>query len=189
MRRSILATLLTACLGLAACGGEHEEVKLAEVEGIQVSVNHLLYQVQISRLLNAEDVEDRAYLRGIPDSQAELADGEEWFAVFLRVKNDEDEDDGEPRQSARNFVIEDTVGNEYRPIVQDNPFAYESAEIEPGRLIPAMDSAASTNTTNGALLLFKITRASLENRPLEFIIKDPTNPTSEEEEGIVDLDV
>ena len=188
MRRSILAALLTASLGLAACGGDHEEVKLAEVEGVQVSVNHMLYQVQISRLLNAADVEDQAYLRGIPASQAELAEDEEWFAVFLRVKNDEDEG-SEPRQSARTFVIEDTVGNEYRPVVQDNPYAYEPREVEPGRLIPALDSPASVNTPNGALLLFKVTRASLENRPLEFIIKDPTDPTSEEEQGIVDLDV
>lgn len=187
MRRSILAALLTASLGLAACGGDHEEVKRAEVEGIQVSVNHMLYQVQISRLLNAANVEDRAYLRGIPDSQAELADDEEWFAVFLRVKNDED--DGEPRQSARTLLIEDTVGNEYRPIALDNPYAYEPALVEPGRLIPALDSPASTNTPNGALLLFKITRASLENRPLEFIIKDPENPGSEEEQGVVELDV
>lgn len=186
MRRPTALALIISCFALAACGGDHEEVKLAEVEGVQVTVNHLEYQVQISRILNAANVEDAAYLSGVPASQATLPDGSEWFAVFVRAKNN---DEDEAHVSADGFLIEDTVGTEYRPVEVDNPFAYEPAVVEPGTILPSPESAAGASTVNGALLLFKITRASLENRPLEFIIKDPKQPANEEEQGIVDLDV
>lgn len=186
MRRPIaLAALLTSSLVLAACGGDHEEVKLAEVEGVQVSVNELLYQVQASRILNVADVEDSQYVRGVPISEQSLGDDSEWFAVFVRAKNDTDE----THASAEEFVIEDTVGNEYRPVKADNSFQYEAGDVAPDGVIPTPDSPSADSSTKGSLLLFKITRASLENRPLEFIIKDPEQPTDEEAEGIVDLDV
>ena len=181
MRRLlILSAALAAPFALAACNAE-DEVTLAETEGIQVEVNELTYQVQISRQLNPADIEDQAYLEGLPFS-AQLGEGEEWFAVFLRVKNNTDEE----HEAADDFVIEDTTGEEYFPVELDTPFAYEPRPLGPEGEIPVPDSAAATSTTNGGLILFKVDRASLENRPLEFIIENPEDPS---ETAIVDLDV
>lgn len=183
MRRLlILAALLTAPLALVACGDDDHEVTLAETEGIQVNTGGLTYQVQISRTLNPADVEDSAYLEGVPFAESRLGPDEEWFAVFLRVKNDSDE----THEAADDFIVEDTTGEEYFPVELDTPFAYEPRELEPEGEIPVPDSAAATSTTNGGLLLFKIDRASLENRPLELIIENPDDPS---ETAVVDLDV
>lgn len=182
MRRlPTLAAVLTASLGLAACNAE-EEVTLAHTEGIQVTTGELTYQVQISRQLNPNDVEDQAYLRNVSFADRRLADDEEWFAVFVRVKNDTDE----AHEAADHFAIEDTTGEEYEPVDVDSPFAYEPRVVEPEGEIPIPDSTAATSTTNGGLLLFKIERRSLENRPLELIIE---NPDDKSEHAVVDLDV
>lgn len=172
-RLSIPALLLTSAVALSACGGPKGEVAHGETEGIQVTVGDLQYQVQISRVLNPEQVEDRGLLQGLPVAEQELAEGEEWFAVFVQARNNRDE----AHESAEEFVIEDTVGNEFEAIESENPLAYEPAVIEPDGILPAPDSVASSFNTNGSMLLFKVTQASLENRPLEFVIKDPADPS------------
>lgn len=185
-RLLILLTLALAVAGLGACGNKEEIVLRGETEGAYLDVGDppLKYQVQISRQLNPQDTEDRDYFVGLPDDEAELKGEEVWFAVFMRVQNDRDQ----RAQAADEFTIEDTQGNEYEPIElsDDNVFAYRPRPLEPKALLPAPDSAAFENTIGGALLLYKIPRGSLENRPLELIIKSPTAP---DRPGTVDLDI
>ncbi len=50
---------------------------------------------------------------------------------------------------------------------------------------PLPDSAAFEGPTQGALLLFKVPRLTLDNRPLELVITPPEGG----EKGIVVLDV
>lgn len=181
-RLPITALLLTTALGFAACGGEKGEVERAETEGVQVTVGDLQYQVQVSRQLNPAQVEDRDLLKGVPIAEQELEPGSEWFAVFVQVRNNRDE----AIESAEEFSIEDTVGTEFEPVEVDSALAYEQQTIEADGILPAADSVQSSFNTNGAMLLFKVTQAALENRPLEFIIKDPTDPSKH---ATVDLDV
>ena len=185
MRRvlCISAALLCAFL-VAGCGNKEEGgVTVADTEGIYLDVDELKYQVQISRYMNPNDVEDRSYLIGLPASTAEPTGEETWFGVFIRVQNTTDE----TIAPANDFEIVDTQDKVYRPIPLDtniNPFAYKPDPIAPKGLIPEADSVASEGTIQGSLLLFKVKTESLQNRPLEFRFKRGSGT-----EGVVNLDV
>lgn len=187
LRRFTAVVVAVAASGaLAACGEEHEVTK-GETEGIYVNVDHLRYQVQISRVLNPDDAEDRAYLQGVPADEAELGEDEEWFGVFLRVENRPEND--ETRRSASDLKIEDTTGAEFEPLpldVRETPLAYAPSELEPGTQFPPLGAVAQTTTTAGAVLIFKIPQQNLENRPLELHI---SSPGGEPAEATVNLDV
>ena len=53
-------------------------------------------------------------------------------------------------------------------------------------MLPNSESPAGPGPIQGSLILFKLTTDALANRPLEFRITSPTDPT---DVGIVDLDV
>lgn len=184
-RLSSLALAAALSLSFSGCfieGDKKGETDRGETEGIQVTVGDLQYQVQISRVLNPAEVEDKGLLQGVPIAQQTLPEGSEWFAVFIQARNNRDE----PHLSADEFVIEDTLGAEFEPIEIDNPLAYKPETVPADGILPAPDSVASSFNTNGSMLLFQITRAALENRPLELIISDPEDP---KETAHVDLDV
>ena len=183
-RLLLVCALVVAGAALAACGDKEDIRTLGETEGVYIDIGGLKYQVQISRYLNPADVEDEAYLVGVPEDERP-DDNETWFGVFLRVQNTGDE----PLPAAREFTIEDTEGNEYEPVELDNTvnvFAYEPRDVPPKGLIPHPDSAAGNGPIQGAALLFRLTYDTLQNRPLEFHIVSPDDP---DEVGIVDLDV
>jgi hypothetical protein len=173
MRRAarLIAFLAVLCALLAAgCGNKAETVTQGETEGIYLDVGELKYQVQISRYLNANDVEDRAYLEGLPVNTEQPAGDETWFGVFLRVQNETDE----TLPPANTFEIIDTQENVYRPIPLDtdvNVFAYKPDPIPPKSVLPAPDSAAAEGVIQGSLLLFKVKNEALQNRPLEFRLR------------------
>jgi hypothetical protein len=182
----VLALLAVAVLGLAAgaCGNKKHEVTRGETEGIYLDLGDLKYQVQISRQLNPADAEDRAYLAGVPAAERTLRPDQTWFAIFVRVQNTTNS----PHTSAEEFEIIDTQGTIFRPIElgPENPFAYRPATLPPESVLPRPDSPAAENTIQGSLLLFKMPYANLENRPLEFEIRDPADP---ERTALVALDV
>jgi hypothetical protein len=182
LRKFPLAALaLPAILALVGCGSSHTRVTTGTYAGVgganapYLSVGPLTYQVQISRQLNPIDTEDSAYLAGLTPAQLRLLPGQEWFAVFLQVYNNT------PRAhlAATNMTITDTQNNTYTPIVPDqrNPFAYRAGFVSAGGRLPVEQSVPSFGPTQGALLLYKLQVASLDNRPFEFKIVDPTDPS------------
>ena len=173
---------LLAATALAGCGNRLEIRTQGDTEGLYIDISELKYQVQVSRILNPADVEDRAYLRGVAPGDGQPTAEENWFAVFIRVQNT----GSETRPTASQFEIIDTVEKKYRPVRVDNDFAYRAGPLEPKGIIPTPDSLASEGPVQGSLLLFKVENESLQNRPLEFRIVSPENP---EEVGIIDLDV
>jgi len=184
MRRVLVISAALVCaLFAAGCGNKLETVTLGDTEGIYLDLDDLKYQIQISRYMNANDVEDRSYLLGLPQSTAQPTGEETWFGVFLRVQNSTDK----AIAPANDFEIVDTQENVYRPIPLDteaNPFAYKPDPIAPKSLVPQPDSVASQTSIQGKLLLFKIKTESLQNRPLEFRFKGGSGTT-----GVIDLDV
>jgi hypothetical protein len=187
MRRRLptAALLIAALLAAGACGHKEERVLQAETEGVYLTLGELIYQVQISRLLNPQDAEDRAYFVGIDPAERELEGAEQWFAVFMRVQNEDDQ----PHPAAEEFEIEDTAGNRYEPVefAEENVFAYRAGPVPgDGGLLPAPSSAAAESTIQGSLVLFKIPAPNLENRPLALKIRAGDVPGQEAE---VDLDV
>jgi hypothetical protein len=183
VRFALLCLAAVATLGAAGCGNKEEFVRIAETEGIYVTVDDMKYQVQISRSLNPASPEDQAYLRGVPETE-ELAGDEVWYAIFMRVENDSDE----PHEMAEEFRIHDTEDNDFEPVEIDpepNAFLYEPHELPPGGLSPRLNAPGADNTIRGGLILFKMPASTLGNRPLELEITSPSGG----ENAIVDIDV
>ncbi len=180
LRRLLLPILaVAATTGLSACGDDGVQ-KTAESEGTYVTVGSVQYQVQISRQLNPADVEDRDYLSGLPAAEQQLAADEVWFAIFVRAKNKTDI----PLNTAKEFTLEDTVGNEYERVEPDNIVDYRPTVLGPGDVFPASNEISSYGPAQGKLVLFKVTNSTLDNRPLEMKIVSPDGDT-----GSVEIDV
>ena len=182
-----LAVVLVAALALVAagCGNKESETKFAENEGLYVDLGGLKYQVQISRQLNPNDVEDRSYLEGVAPALARLAPGDSWFAVFIRAENTGDD----PLPTAKTFTLRDTQDNVFLPvpIAKTNPFSYKPGVVTPNNALPVAQSVAQLNESiNGSLVLFKVPVESYANRPLELKIR---NPRDQRDTATIDLDV
>ena len=150
LRPLVLLALLVVLAGaLGACGTRSRDLLgRGLAEGDVLDVGGLKYQVQISRELNPTDSEDRAYLVGLAPTARDLKPDETWFAVFLRVQYDTK--DGAPRPTAREFTLEDTQRDVYRPVplAADNVFAYRADHAAadgdpPGRRQPRPPRARS----------------------------------------------
>ena len=185
LRPLLLLALAASALVLAGCGNKVEVRTVAETEGIYIDVGELKYQVQLSRILNPNDVEDKAYLQGLPAGTEPLGGDEAWFGVWIRVENTTDE---LTLMSADEFEIVDTQEHTFKPIplADTNPFVYVPQELKPQTVVPSSDSPAGQGPIQGSLILFRVTTEALANRPLEFKIFSPALP---DDVGIVDLDV
>jgi hypothetical protein len=179
-RSAPLVLLVAAVFGLSACSDDsHSRVTTGTYAGESgqnapyLDVGPLIYEVQLSRELNPYDTEDSTYLADLSPAQRKLKPGEEWFGVFMQVYNE----GSAPHPAATSFTITDTQDNLYRPIVPaaGNEFAYKAGIVQPKGRIPALNTVAADGPTQGALLLYKIKLVSLDNRPLELKIVDPTD--------------
>ena len=187
-RRAIaLLTVLLASGGLAACGNHHDKdatLQQIEGEGFYLSLGELKYQVQGSRQLNPDDIQDKPFLVGVPEEQLKLKPDEVWFGVFMQVENEADA----ARNPSGDIEIIDTQEDIFKPLglQETNAFAYRSTEAIPGgAIVPLPDTPAFGTANQGSLLLFKLTIDALDNRPLELKIESSTN----DQTGIIDLDV
>src|SRR3954462_2910811 len=175
--RRLLASLAVAVLALAAAGCGNKEAKTlhGDTEGSYLDLGGLKYQVQISRLLNPNSIEDRAYLIGLNGTQSKLPAGQQWFGVFMRVEND-----GEQKnvRAATDFQIIDTQNNKFRPIhlAPVNIFAYRRTTPSPTAIVRAAESPAGQGSIQGSLLLLKIPVANFENRRLKLDIRSSAAP-------------
>jgi hypothetical protein len=191
LRKLPLALLaVLAVLVLSACGDSHTKVTTGTYAGESgaaapyLNVGPLIYEVQISRQLNPFDTEDAGYLQGLSPAERQLAPGQEWFGVFVQVYNN----NSVQQPAASNLTITDTQGTTYSPIVpgQANSYAYRGGMVPAKGLLPVPNSTASFGPTQGALLLYKIQIVSLDNRPLEIKIANPSDPA---ETASAELDV
>jgi hypothetical protein len=179
----LLALAGICAFALAGCANKIETRTQGETEGIYIDVGDLKYQVQLSRIINPNDEEDRAYLAGLPAGTAEPDSDEAWFGVWMRVQNVRSK---ETFPAAEEFEISDTQEHTFTPVpLENNPFAYEAQDLKPRTIVPGPNSPAGEGVIQGSLILFKLTTEALANRPLEFKIQSP----SSSDVGIVDLDI
>jgi hypothetical protein len=189
---AVLLSLASAVL-LAACGANDQpaqrnesfqsvNAQVAETEAVYLDIEEMKYQVQVSRQLNVGNREDANYLAGLSAADRRLAKDEEWFAVFMRVENVVEE----PKPTAIDFEIRDTQENVYRPVRfgPENVWAYRGTTVEGGETYPHPNDPAGERPPQATLLLFKVRRFSLDNRPLELTITG-----REGQSAIVNLDV
>jgi hypothetical protein len=180
----LLALSAASVLALAGCGDKQEVRTVGETEGIYIDIGELKYQVQLSRIINPNDEEDRNYLAGLPAGTAQPKSDEAWFGVWMRVQNTTSK---KTLTAADEFEIVDTQEHTFTPIeLEANPFAYEAQDLAPQTIVPSANSPAGEGVIQGSLILFKLTTEALANRPLEFKIQSPALP---DDVGIVDLDV
>jgi hypothetical protein len=176
---TLLVPLLLAAVALGACGDTSERVTTGTYAGESgqnapyLSVGPLRYEVQVSRQLNPFSTEDSAYLQGLTPLQRTLLPGQLWFGVFLQVFNRHPV----PLPATTAISISDTQGNVYLPIVPSatNLYAYRGGLVPAEDRLPLADSPAGFGPTQGALVLFKISIASLDNRPIEIKIRNQSN--------------
>jgi len=147
---------------LAACGGdEHHEVP----EGEAIEVDGVRYNVMITRYLNPDMVDDRAYLG--PEYAEWPAADKYLLGVFLQIHNES----GDTITIPEDLTVVDTQDRRYEPIVVDSDYALElGAELADGKNVPAIDSPPFYGPIQGSLLLYEIETTSAENRPLKFEI-------------------
>ncbi|MEA2248522.1 MAG: hypothetical protein QOH46_3051 [Solirubrobacteraceae bacterium] len=180
----LLALGAASVLALTGCGNKVELRTEAKTEGVYIDVGELKYQVQLSRIINPNDEEDRSYLQGLPAGTAPPGSDEAWFGVWMRVQNTTDK---KTLTAADQFEIIDTQEHRFTPVtLENNPFAYQAQAMAPKTIVPSANSAAGEGVIQGSLILFKVTTEALANRPLEFKIQSPALP---DDVGIVDLDV
>lgn len=171
----LLALLAIGALALSACGtSETEPTKHGLDEGSYIEAGQLDYQVQMSRELNPSNVEDAQYLAGLPAGTPRLANGEEWFGVWLRIQNAT----SRSLRSASQFKIVDTTGDTYTPVPlpTTNVFAYQPSLVQSDKgqpIYPDPESTAGSGPIGGALLLFKLRTSVYSNRPLNLEIAPP----------------
>jgi hypothetical protein len=182
--RLLAALTVVLSFALAGCGNKDaSHLTHAETEGPYIEVNGLKYQVQVSRQLNPLVIDDKSYLEGVQGGGTLAAD-EEWFAIFMRVEND-----GKgTHETAKSFQIHDTQDNVYTPVsmATTNEWAYRPGTVPPGEVIPIGNSPAGERQPFGTVILFKLKRKSLDNRPLELIVQDPSGAGHD---GTINLDV
>jgi hypothetical protein len=189
-KSSLLALALAAALGIGACGDSHTKATTGTYAGESganapyLDVGPLAYEVQLSRQLSPSDTEDAAYLQGLSAAQRALSPSQEWFAVFVQVYNN----GSRAAAASTRLTIRDTQGNVYAPVTPDqtNPFAYRGGSVPAKGRLPVPDSTAATALTQGALLLYKIQIASLDNRPLKLTV---VNPADAAQKATAELDV
>lgn len=172
--RLIMPVLAIGALALAGCG-EKQDITLEGKEGERLNIGDLVYQVQLSRILNPRDVEDEAYTRNEPAPAA----SESYYGVFLRVDNEESDKPLSP-VAVEKLVLRDAGGTEFHPIALDFPgLVYEPARLVKGERVPIPDTVADNYPTKGGLILFKIPYTSLDNRPLILEIEGPHGDNGE----------
>jgi hypothetical protein len=186
MRRLLAVVSVSLCaVGSAGCDKQDAYTE-APTEGTYLAAGGLKYQIQLSRELNQSLVEDRAYLRRLPADERKLQPGQTWFGVWMRVQNDSDQF----LRSADSFEITDTLDKVYSPEPSDegDELAYAATTLPPETIEPNPDSIAGrSGPVEGAILLFKLDTTAYQNRPLDFRIISPTDPTRVEARVELDL--
>jgi hypothetical protein len=184
----LVEALTLLALVAAGCGKSTGTAvsQTAETEGLYLDINGLKYQIEMSRYMNPADIEDREFLRGLPEDEAATTGEQTWFGVWVRVENVSED---EARESATEWAIHDTQENVYEPVEIDpeiNVFAFQpGTEVPPKSVLPYPSTAAGQGPIQGLMLLFKIENDSFQNRPLELIFSNGEGS----DEGTYDLDV
>jgi hypothetical protein len=175
---AIAVAVAAAALGVGFSGCDTSPENATHVsEGQAIKLGDLLYNVQITRILNPNDPEDKAYLVG----EKKPTPDQYYLGVFMRVENE-----GEASTPvARDFKVVDTVGDTFTPVPSKSLFALKLGDtIHGGDELPEPESTAANGPIEGAMVLFRITSSAIQDRPLTLEI-----PSSGGETGRVTLDI
>ncbi|MEX0992945.1 MAG: hypothetical protein WDZ37_03020 [Solirubrobacterales bacterium] len=169
--------LLAALTTFAGCGKAHLESETKE--GQYTKAGDVVYQVQLTRLLNPDQRPDDNLLEG----QEAPKPRETYLAVFMIIQNKSDR----PYKPPSDMKVVDTQGNEHEPLdASGSGFGLSFTDaIPPGDGAPPPDSPASGGPDAASMVLFKLKEVSAtDNLPLELEI-----PVPGEQSSRVELDI
>lgn len=176
LQKKVLALVVVMLAALSTgCGAEK---KSEGEEGDAVTVDSAVYAVQYTRLLNADDSEDKAYLVGQP----KLEGGEIYLGVFVKIRNDGDE----PYTPPKEIEVIEAGGDSFLPLdASKSAFALDfSKAIPPGGVEPAVDAVAASGPADGSLILYKINQSTIQRQPLMLEI-----PARDGRDGEIHIDI
>jgi hypothetical protein len=175
---AVLAAVVAIAAGVVLSGCDTAPENADQVtEGQGIKLDDLLFNVQITRELNPFDTEDKAYLVG----QKPLGPDQYYLGVFMRVDNEGDASATVPTDMS----VVDTVGDTFRPLPSNSLFALKLGDtIHGGDQLPEGESVAANGPIQGSMVLFRITGAAFEDRPLTLHITTSTGSAGE-----VELDI
>jgi len=178
LRKSPLAILaLLALLALGGCGDSHTRVSTGTYAGESgknapyLNVGPLIYEVQLSRELNPANIEDAAYLQGLTPAESHLAPGRSglrcsccYTTLPPRCRGHERDGHRHPKQHLY------TLGAECHQRIR-LPRRLGAGQGE----LPFRSRSPARALQVALCCLYKIQVVSLDNRPLELKIVDPSN--------------
>ena len=160
--------LAALALLVAGCGSEEED---DHSEGREVKIGNSVWEVQYTRILNAEDPEDGTYL----EDQPAITGDEMYLGVFVLIENKGDK----PYTPPSNVKLVESAGEEFSPVTSDSPFALNFSEaIPPGGQAPTVDTVAHAGSTDGSMILFRASQETIQKQPVKLEI--PSGKKKEE---------
>jgi hypothetical protein len=172
----VLAAAVAAGVMLSGCNTNPEDT-LHVNEGQAMKLGDLLYNVQITRILNPSDPEDKAYLAGQPPPSKD----QYYLGVFMQIQNEGDASQRVPTE----FTVADTAGTKFRPLRSRSLFALKlGGTVASGGELPEPESTAANGPIEGSMVLFRVDGAALQDRPLILDIPSSTGAV-----GDVELDI
>jgi hypothetical protein len=146
--RTLTAVGVAVSVLLAGCGAppDHDAP-----DGTTVTQDGVAYSVEISRELNADDPDDRAFLGG---RREDAGPDTTLLGVFLQARNG-------ASTARRAFAAPRLVtafGATYRPLTLPpaDPFAYRGGRLAPGAEIPGPQSVAAESPEEGSVLVYRV---------------------------------
>jgi hypothetical protein len=175
---AVVALVAALLVGLALSGCDtNPQATLHVDEGEGMQLGDLLYNVQISRFLNPNDAEDKAYMVGQPPPSKD----EFYLAVFMQISNTS----GASQQVPTGFRVVDTVGTEFKPLPSDSLFALDlGGKVPANGQLPEAETTAANGPIQGSMVLFRVDSAAVEDRPLVLDVPSSTGAV-----GHVELDI
>jgi hypothetical protein len=173
-----MAFVVVAALGMAACA-EEDFAETHVVEGEPIELGDLQFNVQLTRFLNPNDREDAEYLQG---QQVPPPLGKTYLGVFMEAENKGDDDVVLP--STLEMEVLDTTGATYDPLETESVFGFPFGEtLHPDEEVPLPDTAAASGPIQGSVVIFLVSQAVSENRPLELEL------LADGAKGTIELDI
>jgi hypothetical protein len=135
------------------------------IQGLQMAVDGLIYNVTDVRLLNFDSPSAAPYLTNLQRP----GKGSAYLGVFLRVYNPTDK----PMPSAAGYLLEPSKDPVLVEQVKssESPYSFKMGATVPAKgVVPTPGTAAASGKFPGGLLLYGVTGKTTKAQPLDLVV-------------------
>jgi hypothetical protein len=170
---SAIALLAVVLIAVVLLGGDDDSPAnqpvaqtkdLPPIEGAQMQVEGLIYNVTDVRVLDFDEPADTPYLTNLHKTK-----GSGYLGVFLRVYNPT----GKNLPSAPGYLLEPSKqpGLVEQNSASESPYSLAlGATVKANSMLPEPGSAAAKGTVPGALLLYPISKETTDSQPFDLVV-------------------